>query len=330
MAIVQNANEEHQFLFAVNTISMVKSDALFSYIAPTNVVGWMLSPLRYALPFRQYVKLNRTVIKISHFPILLAIFGYERVILSKFTYEPTDLVEKRPKGQSQPLAFSVNRKGSVFSPGRRLLREPSVISFHKDRALDEVFRRPFRGSTIRTTQRDMAIDRGGSTNVVDTWMQAAENEGGPSPPLEQPRSVVERLEQRRPPFRRAATADKVRALRRSREFSATRSLGSEPDIMSTVASRRPYRIEEEVEDLLMSNETLPQETDADGDDENNGESELAGPAIGESAISIIDKENRTPGKASDGEEYFQTPTTGKSPMMHSPLQQKRGCGIHQT
>lgn len=63
MAIVQNANEEHQFVFAVNAISMVKSDALFSYVAPTNVIAWFLTPLRFALPFRQYVKLNRTVIK---------------------------------------------------------------------------------------------------------------------------------------------------------------------------------------------------------------------------------------------------------------------------
>ena len=38
MAIVQNANEEHQFVFAVNTFSMVKSDALFSYVAPTNIL----------------------------------------------------------------------------------------------------------------------------------------------------------------------------------------------------------------------------------------------------------------------------------------------------
>ena len=317
MAIVQNANEEHQFLFAVNTISMVKSDALFSYVPPTNVVGWLLSPLRYVVPFRQYVKLNRTVIKISHCPILFVIFFYERVILSKLSYEPTDLVEKQGKSQSQPVAFGVNKIEDVFSPGRRrLLREPSVISFNKDRALDEVFRRPFRGSTIRTTAQGMAIDRERSPTAVDNWMQAAENEGGASPPLEQPRSVVERLEQRRPPFRRAATADKVRMMKRSREFSfTTRSMASEPDLMSTIASRRPQRIDEESEDLLMSNETLPQETDAEADVENNGESEVAGPAIGESAISIMEKENRTPGEASDEEEFFQTPTAGKSPLM---------------
>jgi hypothetical protein len=44
MRIVQNANQEHQFLFAVNTISMVKSDALFSYVAPTNVIAWLVTP----------------------------------------------------------------------------------------------------------------------------------------------------------------------------------------------------------------------------------------------------------------------------------------------
>src|SRR5208282_5542594 len=64
MAIVQNANEEHQFVFAVNTISMVKSDALFSYIPPTNILAWLLAPLRYVMPFPRFVKLNRTIIKV--------------------------------------------------------------------------------------------------------------------------------------------------------------------------------------------------------------------------------------------------------------------------
>ena len=315
MAIVQNSNEEHQFLFAINTISMVKSDALFSYIAPTNVIGWILSPIRYVIPFRQYVKLNRTIIKVSHFPVLFAIFSYERVIMSKYAYEPTDLIEKQPRSQSKPLAFNVQKAKDVLNPGYRL-REPSVISFNKDRALDEVFRRPFRGSTVRTTARDMESDRPNSVNVVDTWMQAAENEGGASPPLEQPRSIVERLENRRPVFKRAATAGKItRMSKRSREFSfATRSMASDPDIMSTIASRRPYRIDEEAEDLLMSKETLPQETDADGDDEINEESDVAGPAIGESAVSIMDKENRTP-RSDSGEDYVLTPIMGKSPMI---------------
>ncbi|KAJ9138835.1 Integral membrane channel protein [Pleurostoma richardsiae] len=45
MAIASNATEEHQFLFAINTISMVKNDALFSYVAPSNIFAWALMPL---------------------------------------------------------------------------------------------------------------------------------------------------------------------------------------------------------------------------------------------------------------------------------------------
>jgi hypothetical protein len=314
MAIVQNANEEHQFLFAVNTISMVKSDALFSYVAPTNVIGWMLSPLRYVMPFRQYVKFNRTVIKVTHFPMLFIVFTYERLILSRTTYGPEDLLERRRKPRSKPLAFSINKAPEAFSPGRRLLREPSVASF-QDQALDEVFRRPYRGSTVRTTTAaDLDGDgRRHSTNAVDHWMQDAENEGGASPPVDQPRSVVDRLENPRPPFRRAATADQLR-VRRSRDISA--ATRSDVDTLSRIASRRPYKISEADEDLLLSTDTLPEETDLEPDyDENAEESDVHGPMIGESALSTVEKENRTPNYGSEDEEFFQTPTAGRSPLM---------------
>ena len=313
MAIVRNAEEEHQFLFAVNTISMVKSDALFSYIAPTNVLGWLLSPTRYLVPFRQYVKLNRTVIKVTHFPMLLVIFAYERIILAGMAYEPTDLIDKPATSQKKPIAFSINRAPELFSPGRRL-REPSVISYHKDRALDEVFRRPFKGSTVRTTTREMDPERRNSSNAVDVWMQAAENEGGASPPLEQPRSVLERLENRRPPIRRGMTADRLRQ-RRTRELStATRSVASDPDLLSVTASRVPHRIEEESEPLDISAETLPQETDADGDDENN-ESDQVTPGVGESAISVVQKENRDLEDDDSDSEFFQTPNAARPPYV---------------
>ena len=307
MAIVQNANEEHQFLFAVNTISMVKSDALFSYIAPTNVIGWLLSPLRYLVPFRQYVKINRTIIKVTHVPVLLVILAYERVVLSQFVYEPTDLLERPVRNQSKPLVLSLGKPQEVFSPGQRL-REPSIISVHKDRALDEVFRRPFRGSTLRTTTRDVPSERRNSANVVDTWMELAENEGGASPPIEQPRSVLERLEHRRPKVKRASTGLQSRGI-----SFATRSVVSDPDLLS-ISQARPARIEEESDDEGETTETMPHETDADGDDENNGESDTQTPGLGESAVSVRNKENRTPGDDSE-EDFFQTPTAGKSPLM---------------
>ncbi|TKA55089.1 hypothetical protein B0A49_12940 [Cryomyces minteri] len=263
MAVVQNANEEHQFLFAVNTISMVKSDALFSYIAPTNVLGWLFTPLRYFIPFRQFVRLNRTVIKVTHFPVLFTVFVYERVILSHIAYEPTDLVERRGRSTGRLPGFSQGAAMDLFSPGRRL-REPSVTTFHKDRALEEVFRRPFRDATVRLASQNIESDRGKSTTVVDHWMQEMGHEGGASPPMEQPRSVVERLEQRRPSLRRFASVNTPRMGKR--DFFGVRSALSDPEDLAFAASSRPQPIQEEPGHFNADDDLL-QETDADGDDE---------------------------------------------------------------
>ncbi|KAI6839358.1 hypothetical protein KC340_g3259 [Hortaea werneckii] len=311
MAIVKNAEEEHLFLFAVNTISMVKSDALFSYVAPANVIGWALSPLRFVMPFREYVRFNRTIIKMTHFPILFVIFAYERIVLAMLAYEPTDLVEKPAVSQAKPVAFSINKAQDVFSPGRRL-REPSVVSFNKDRALDEVFRRPYRGSTVRTTTHDMDAGRRNSSDAVDKWMQVAENEGGASPPMEQPRSVLDRLETRKPKIRRSGTAERA-PLQPSQQFStASMSIASDPDRKPLSSSRRPPRIDEESE-TTDEDDPAPQETDADGDDENNDDSEPATtPAAGESALSVADRRARATADES-GDEYFHTPMGDKSP-----------------
>lgn len=307
MAIVKNAEEEHQFLFAVNTISMVKSDALFSYVAPTNIFGWFLSPLRWIIPLRQYVKLNRTIIKGTHFPILFIIFSYERMVMARSPYGPEELVERQHIHQKSAAAF--RKAPELYTPTHKL-REPSVISFRKDRALDEVFRRPFRGDTVRTTTREMEAD-GRSATAVDKWMHHADVEGGASPPMEQPRSVLERLEHRRPKFKRASTADRLKMMR-SRDFStATKSVASDGDLRSLPAVKRPYMIAEESEDMDESVETLPMDTEADGDDETNDESDVHHtPNIGESAISA---KMRIP--ADDESEYFQTPTDHKSSMM---------------
>lgn len=265
MAIVQNANEEHQFLFAVNAISMVKSDALFSYIPPTNLFGWVATPFRWVMPFRAFVRCNRTIIKVTHAPILFSIFAYERLFLASNAYEPTDLIERKPRLRGRLPAFAINKNSGPFSPGTRL-REPSIVSFHKERALDEVFRRPYQDASVRTP-RVPEDDRRRSTNVVGSWMRGVSIEGGASPPMEQPRSVVERLENRaRPNVRRAQTANRLGSFKRDYS-TATRSVTSEPEDLSLVMARKnPHRIEEETE-LELSRDDMPQETDADGDDE---------------------------------------------------------------
>lgn len=268
MAIVQNADEEHQFVFAVNTISMVKSDALFSYVAPTNVIAWILVPLRFVLPLRQFVQVNRMVIKVTHFPVLLIIYAYERTILQGTAFGPTDLIEQRGRPGAERQAFQARTgKLSLFSPKQNRLREPSVATFHKDRALEEVFRRPFQDDTIRDARKSR--DRRTTSNVVNNWMHDMGPDGKASPPIEQDRSIVDRLE-----ARRVARRDSYLRLRSWRAggrrdyTAATMSVVSDPEDNRVQGSSRRFIARRQDGDLpAMGMDDLPEHTDADGDDE---------------------------------------------------------------
>src|SRR5271167_3795146 len=123
LRIVSNANEEHQFVFAVNTISMVKNDALFSYVAPSNILAWILTPLRYIMPLRQFVKMNRYVIKLTHWPLLFSIYAYEKMFLARRIYEPTDLVENRGRERKRIISFMDPERVRIFTPGVRMRQE---------------------------------------------------------------------------------------------------------------------------------------------------------------------------------------------------------------
>ncbi|KAL1640545.1 hypothetical protein SLS58_006895 [Diplodia intermedia] len=323
MAVVQNANEEHQFLFAVNAISMVKSDALFSYIAPTNIIAWLLTPLRYMMPFRSFVKMNRQFIKVTHFPVLFAIFSYERLILSRAAFQPEELVERRGRTRTKvPAAFTLHGAGDLFSPGTRL-REPSITTFHKDRALDEVFRRPFRGPTPTPRHPVPAgvDDRRKSSNVVRDWMQGMGHEGGASPPEEEPRSVLDRLEQAKRPGLRRARTSRLGPARRTQPVA--RSVASDPDVTPTNAALSHYD-RGFVAGSLMSLDEQPQQTDADGDDEllTNDDNEDDRLTLAQSLrdgphhLMGSHKVYETIQESSGGEEYYKTPIATKS---HTPL-----------
>ena len=263
MAIVQNANEEHQFVFAVNTISMVKSDALFSYIAPTNIIAWFITPLRYFVPFRRFVKINRTIIKITHLPILFSIFVYEKSILRSSVPDPVETIE--PRGRS-PGHVNAAAGISLFSPlRRRQLREASVATWQKDRALAAVFRRPYEG-TLRDTTKSRA--RQTKSNAVTNWMQNLGEEGIMSPPQEQDRAIVDRLEGRRMFHGRSHFS------RTRRDFTdITRSVASDPEDFggfTDIVTSRPRRVG--AYQATPCHEPGPepepaQATDADGDDE---------------------------------------------------------------
>ena len=301
-AIVANANEEHQFLFAVNTISMVKSDALFSYVAPTNILAWLLTPLRSVFPFRQYVKINRTVIKITHFPILFAIYLYERIFLRRASFEPTDLIDGETMNRGRTsghLAGPINRAVSIFSPTTKL-RQGSVASGHKDRALEAVFRRPFRNGVRGPTR---------NSNAVDSWMQGMGSDGRASPPMEQDHVVVDRLEARRPTIRRSQILRR-RQGSRQRDFT-NRSIASDPEEFTSNGDNQKQRfgnIGSNVAEMSIDEMIMKTDGEADGDDE----------------LAIHDDKDDFPlssglmkehSLTQEPEDYFEQKPTNKSPML---------------
>ncbi|KAI4191088.1 MAG: hypothetical protein LQ346_004799 [Caloplaca aetnensis] len=315
MAVVQNANEEHQFVFAVNAISMVKSDALFSYIAPTNVLAWLLAPLRFVLNFRDFVRINRTVIKITHFPVLFLIYAYERMVLRRQTFESTDLVEQRGRARNLEASAGGLR---LFSPVHGRLREPSVATFHKDRVLAEVFRKPFMDNTIRNTHKGQ--DRRKTSNVVNHWMSGLGPDGTASPPLEQDPKVVDRLEARRLAHRRSQLLQRRAQARRGPSMTAaTMSVASDPaEFTFTGAFNSPDPRPHDNSLPTMSLDEIPQHTDADGDDELVTNDDDENMTLDRMANSVgVIKSTDTEKEAED--DYFQkTPTAAPNRLLPLP------------
>ncbi|KAF7191608.1 Calcium channel YVC1 [Pseudocercospora fuligena] len=80
----RNATAEIQFRRAVLTFEGVKSDSLFAYRPPTNVLAFLiLLPLKFMLTPRWFHKVNITAVRILNAPILLMISWYERRYLWK-------------------------------------------------------------------------------------------------------------------------------------------------------------------------------------------------------------------------------------------------------
>ena len=239
MSIVQNANEEHQFVFAVNTISMVKSDALFSYLAPTNIIAWVIAPLRFFLPFREFVRVNRTAIKATHFPILFIIYAYERLVLHRNSFEASELIEPRGRLSNGAKAFDIpSASFPLLSPRQGRVREPSVATFRKDKALEEVFRRPFPGDTLRGSQRNH--QRRNTSNAISHWMSNIGPDCQANPPMEQDRTILDRLEAREVVRRRS----RIAMLRRqdTRNFTEVSTFFVTIVVTPTISRDGPKRI----------------------------------------------------------------------------------------
>jgi hypothetical protein len=297
MAIVSNANEEHQFVFAVNTISMVKNDALFSYVAPTNIFAWLLTPIRFLLPFRVFIKLNRTVIKATHFPLLFGIYAYEKLFLARAVFEPTDLIESISRSREPLVSFHGNRVG-MFSPAVRM-RHESIAGFQKDTALDEVFRLAPRGDTLRSERK--TLGRSETHNNISNWM---DHQGGIiSPPQEQDRSIVDRLE-----MRRRANLGR----RGNRDISGTRlSVASDPAGFISTGAFQEY-LPQSQNELLHVNNDVAAQSDADGDDELLTNDDDEGQTLDKHTDTMQSGASNSEKKNQSEKDYFQVPANIQS------------------
>lgn len=85
--IDKNSTQEYLFQFTINTIEGVKSDALFSYQVPFNLIAFIvLKPASFILSPRSLHSLNVFLIKLTSFPILLLIHFYERFTIADHTF----------------------------------------------------------------------------------------------------------------------------------------------------------------------------------------------------------------------------------------------------
>ncbi|KAF9442105.1 hypothetical protein P691DRAFT_811368 [Macrolepiota fuliginosa MF-IS2] len=99
-----NATQEYLFQFAISTIEGVKSDALFSYQPPFNILAFLiLKPASWFLSPRALHSANVFLIKVTSLPQLIAITVYEKHLASGQKFRQTS------QGAAQSLFQSLPR-----------------------------------------------------------------------------------------------------------------------------------------------------------------------------------------------------------------------------
>ncbi|KAF9172490.1 hypothetical protein BGX21_009456 [Mortierella sp. AD011] len=79
-----NAKEEFMFLFSVKVMEEVKSDALYEFQPPFNILaGIFIWPCRLLYPPKVVGKLSRVLLRFFYFPELVCIWLFEILVLSK-------------------------------------------------------------------------------------------------------------------------------------------------------------------------------------------------------------------------------------------------------
>jgi len=111
--IVSNATAEIQFRRAVLTLEGVKSDAIFAYQPPFNILAlFVLTPLKFILTPRWFHKINVAAVRVINAPLLILISLVERRILWAGTRRQRE-AEQLPKAPSRANLWDFSRGFSV-------------------------------------------------------------------------------------------------------------------------------------------------------------------------------------------------------------------------
>lgn len=306
---------------------MVKDQSLFSYVAPGNIFAWVLMPFRYTMPLRHFVWLNRSIIKIIHFPLLLTIYLYEKYILAPSMYEPTDFVDN--PGMSRTRSLSINPVGrpSLFSPTIKI-REESVAGFQQDRALEEVFRRTPDFASLRSQRMN---ERRKTQNAIRNWMD--QNDTIP----ESPNHLATMDSRTRQDWARKPSLGREGPPRR-RYISETRSIASDPaDLVSNIGmavANEGYL--DGVERRDHAEQTILKDQDADDELVTNDEDE-------DEDATAPSRHSLTRSRIEEADDYFRTPTatrfndhiiptsldtSHRSPIRQQQAQPLKRAGLH--
>ncbi|KAI0842156.1 nonselective cation channel [Hypoxylon sp. FL0890] len=102
--IVNNASAEIQFRKAVLTLEGVKSDAIFAYQPPFNIIAlFILVPMRFVVSPRWFHKIHVATVRTINLPVLLFIAIVERRLLwsdTELAEYPTEQLPKRRRSRN--------------------------------------------------------------------------------------------------------------------------------------------------------------------------------------------------------------------------------------
>lgn len=137
MEIKTHAVEEYHYVQTIRTLTKLKSErsTVFFYAEPFNLLGWFVSPLVYVLPVDLYLYLNRGLMRLTHFPILVCIYLYEQA-LWKISLHKRQAEEEQQDELRETLkkVQALNRDTPKPRAGRNWIKRDRKFKFDRSMA----------------------------------------------------------------------------------------------------------------------------------------------------------------------------------------------------